>query len=317
MSIEGLSFMTQVVLCILFYNYLDLHWLLYVGWAVLVVAMLLGWGARVAFETSGESREGESWLRTTTVVTTGIYSVVRHPMYLSFLLMSLTLVLLSQHWLNALLGAVAMGLMYNDMCREEKSNVEKFGDAYRTYMEQVPRMNLVVGIIRLVARETSPNVKSMHLVAGALVVVGFALMWILDDTVHVMGLSYLAWAIWVVAMVLLFLPMVTLRRRGQVPKGKSYVETRVLVDSGVYALVRHPQYLGWMLMYAAMLLFKPNWILAILGILGMTCVHLFTAQEDGSLMEKFGEPYKRYMEAVPQFNILAGLVRQVRDTGGH
>ena len=40
--------------------------------------------------------------------------------------------------------------LYNDMRREEKSNIERFGDDYRNYMEQVPRMNFVVGTVRLV-----------------------------------------------------------------------------------------------------------------------------------------------------------------------
>lgn len=152
MSIEGLCFIAQVVLSVLFYNDLELNWLLYLGWATFAAAMVLGWRARVAFETRGAAREGESWLHTRRVVASGIYGVVRHPMYLSFFLISLSLVLLSQHWLNAVLGAILMGLIYNDMCREEKGNIERFGDDYRHYMEQVPRMNLVAGIIRLIRR---------------------------------------------------------------------------------------------------------------------------------------------------------------------
>ena len=152
MSIETLAFVGQVVLCILFYNFLELNWLLYLGWAIFAVAMVLGWRARVAFQTRGKSRDGESWLHTRTVVATGVYAVVRHPMYLSFLLISLSLVFLSQHWLNALLGAVVMGSLYNDMCREEQSSLERFGDEYREYMRHVPRMNLVAGIIRFIRR---------------------------------------------------------------------------------------------------------------------------------------------------------------------
>jgi hypothetical protein len=45
-----------------------------------------------------------------------------------------------------------MGLLYNDMCREEQSSIERFGDEYRRYMEHVPRMNFVAGIIRLMRR---------------------------------------------------------------------------------------------------------------------------------------------------------------------
>jgi protein-S-isoprenylcysteine O-methyltransferase Ste14 len=42
-----------------------------------------------------------------------------------------------------------VGLLYNDMRREEKGNLETFGDDYGRYMEYVPRMNLVTGIIRV------------------------------------------------------------------------------------------------------------------------------------------------------------------------
>lgn len=152
MSIQALCFIGQVVLCIRFFNSLRLDWLVYLGWTILAFALVLGWRARVAFETEGQSREGDSWLHTQTVVSSGVYAVVRHPMYLSFLLVPLTLVCLSQHWLNAVLGAVVMGLLYNDMRREEKSNIERFGDDYRNYMAQVPRMNLLAGIVRLVRR---------------------------------------------------------------------------------------------------------------------------------------------------------------------
>jgi len=35
---------------------------------------------------------------------------------------------------------------------EEQENTRKFGDDYRCYMEEVPRMNFVVGIIKLLRR---------------------------------------------------------------------------------------------------------------------------------------------------------------------
>lgn len=152
MVVEGLAFLAQLVLCILFYNYLALSWLCYLGWALLGAAMILGWRARVAFETKGEAPEDEGWLHTTVVVDSGVYGLVRHPMYLSFMLISLALVLLSQHWLNALLGALLVGLIYSDMGREEKSALAKFGDAYRDYMERVPRVNLVAGMVRKARR---------------------------------------------------------------------------------------------------------------------------------------------------------------------
>ena len=149
----------------------------------------------------------------------------------------------------------------------------------------------------------------MHYVAGALLLVQFALMWVLDDSVDVKGLQYLAWAIWLVAVTLLAVSMVTLRSRGQVQEGRSCVETEAIITTGVYALVRHPLYLGWMLMYLAMVVFKPNWILALLGIAGAACVYRFTVQEEILLQQKFGESYRRYLQAVPRFNPVAGALR--------
>jgi protein-S-isoprenylcysteine O-methyltransferase Ste14 len=157
--------------------------------------------------------------------------------------------------------------------------------------------------------------EEMHYLAAALLLVQFALLWILDETVEVVGLEYLAWAVWILSMILLFLPMPTLRSRGNVQEGQSYVETESLVESGLYALVRHPQYLGWMLMYVVVFLFEPNWVLALLGVLGAACVVLFTRQEEARLVEKFGEPYTSYMERVPRFNLAAGIIRRLGARG--
>ena len=64
-----------------------------------------------------------------------------------------------------------------------------------------------------------------------------------------------------------------------------------------------------MLMYVAMILFKPNWILALLGIAGGACVYRFTVQGEALLMDKFGDSYRRYMQVVPRFNLVAGGIR--------
>jgi protein-S-isoprenylcysteine O-methyltransferase Ste14 len=149
----------------------------------------------------------------------------------------------------------------------------------------------------------------MHYVAGALLLAQFALVWVLDESIHVDGLEYLAWAVWLVAVALLAASMLTLRSTGQVQEGRSCVETEALVATGAYSLVRHPLYLGWILMYVAMVLFKPNWILAIAGIAGAACVYRFTVQEEALLKEKFDEAYRHYMRAVPRFNLVAGVIR--------
>lgn len=70
---------------------------------------------------------------TTTLVDTGIYSVVRHLQYLGFLMFIPVLVLLSQHWLSAALGIPAGLLFYRDVVKEEQGNITKFGEEYVTW----------------------------------------------------------------------------------------------------------------------------------------------------------------------------------------
>jgi protein-S-isoprenylcysteine O-methyltransferase Ste14 len=155
LSLETTALMGQVVLCFLFYNSAGLDWLLYLGWGLLAMAMILGWRARVAFERMGKAAQGQSWLNTTVVIDRGIYAIVRHPMYLSFMLIVLGLAFISQHWLSVILGITLTVLLYDVMRHEEKVNVEKFGDDYVRYMQVVPRVNIIVGITRFLRRERS------------------------------------------------------------------------------------------------------------------------------------------------------------------
>ena len=113
-------------------------------------------------------------------------------------------------------------------------------------------------------------------------------------------------------MVLLALAIQALRSRGRAPEGRSYVETQVLVETGIYGVVRHPMYLGWMLIYGAVLLFNPNLPILVVSVMGAASVYLVARQEDGRLAARFGEPYRRYMRSVPRMNLLVGLVRLAR-----
>ena len=64
-------------------------------------------------------------------------------------------------------------------------------------------------------------------------------------------LRIIGWVIWAFSVVFGFLPMFIFRRRGGVARGKSYMHTTRLVDSGLYAIVRHPQYLAGILLNIA------------------------------------------------------------------
>lgn len=114
-------------------------------------------------------------------------------------------------------------------------------------------------------------------------------------------------------MVLVMAPIVMFPRRGGVPKGKSFVGTTRIVDTGIYALVRHPQYTGWIYaIFVTTLLWYPHWLFAVLGIMGAVLTYFLIKEEDKSLIEKFGDGYIDYMRKVPRMNVFLGIVRALR-----
>ena len=120
----------------------------------------------------------------------------------------------------------------------------------------------------------------------------------------------LGWVVWAIGMVLVMSPIIMFPHRGGVPKGKSFVHTSRLVDTGMYAIVRHPQYLGGILsIFVTTLLFYPHWLFAILGIPGAAILYWSAKKEEGHLLERFGDDYRTYMQRVPRMNILLGIFR--------
>jgi protein-S-isoprenylcysteine O-methyltransferase Ste14 len=79
----------------------------------------------------------------------------------------------------------------------------------------------------------------------------------------------LGWVILWISAIFGWLPMFTLKKWGGVSKGKDYIHTTVLVDRGVYAIVRHPQYLAGMLMALALPLISQHWAVALPGVVAV------------------------------------------------
>ena len=76
-----------------------------------------------------------------TLVTTGIYRLIRHPMYASQLLMMIAQLLLLQNWLAGPTGLLFFIPFYILRVQaEEKMMLDTFGDQYRDYMQNVGRI---------------------------------------------------------------------------------------------------------------------------------------------------------------------------------
>ncbi len=72
--------------------------------------------------------------------TRGIYSISRHPIYLSWFSIFISMGIASASWVYFLLALVSLALIRNAlMIPEERECSERFGNAYKEYMNKTPR----------------------------------------------------------------------------------------------------------------------------------------------------------------------------------
>ncbi|MBN1428542.1 MAG: isoprenylcysteine carboxylmethyltransferase family protein [Anaerolineae bacterium] len=125
-------------------------------------------------------------------------------------------------------------------------------------------------------------------------------------------IQWIGWGVWAISVIFGFAPIYILGRKGGVPKGKSYVETTRLVDTGLYSIVRHPQYLAGILFNLAMMLISPHWSVIGLGMVSAVLIYFDIRAADQEGIEKFGDAYRDYMQRVPRANFLLGIARLIK-----
>ena len=84
----------------------------------------------------------------TGLIERGIYGIVRHPMYLGAMICFLSYFFFHPHWLILLISSANIAIIYRFILQGEQQNITKLEDAYKRYMETVPRINLLAGIFR-------------------------------------------------------------------------------------------------------------------------------------------------------------------------
>jgi len=153
-TLVSILFISQIIVGIyLLSDVSQIEILAYIGVGLYVFSgIVFGWLPVIEFRKKGRVRKGRSYIHTTKLVDTGIYSIVRHPQFVTFILWAIAGMLLFQHWIIIILGIPIIPLTYIDLIRADKDAIEKFGDDYKTYMKKVPRTNFLLGIIRRLQR---------------------------------------------------------------------------------------------------------------------------------------------------------------------
>ena len=114
------------------------------------------------------------------------------------------------------------------------------------------------------------------------------------------------------SVIFMFPPFLHLSRHGGRRQGMPYYRTTVLVDRGLYSVVRHPQYVGYILLVLGLAALARSVGSALLAGLAALAFYAQSIREEEHCLERFGAPYADYMRRVPRFNVLAGILRSLR-----
>ena len=112
-----------------------------ISWLLLVGSLLLAVHAFSLFRLLGKAAapppgsSNVAFENTTQLITVCAYRYIRHPMYSSLLLLAWGAFLKDVTVLTALSVLVASVFLYATARVEEKENIERFGDAYESYMK--------------------------------------------------------------------------------------------------------------------------------------------------------------------------------------
>ena len=86
-----------------------------------------------------------------------------------------------------------------------------------------------------------------------------------------------------------------------------------LATTGPYAYIRHPQYVGFILIMLGFLFQWPTLITLIMFPILVTMYVKLARREEGEVLAEFGAEYRRYMESTPEFIPRIGSQRRMRE----
>jgi len=139
----------------------------------------------------------------------------------------------------------------------------------------------------------------------------FILVWIIDSFI----LRYTTFlngsvpvAVRIPLAVIFFVLAGTLSRRGLSIVFGEVRETPGVIRKGIFGRVRHPVYLGEILLYLGFLSLNISLAAAAIWLLAIGFLHYLSRYEERLLIDRFGDDYRRYMREVPMW--IPGIKRK-------
>ena len=73
------------------------------------------------------------------------------------------------------------------------------------------------------------------------------------------------------------------------------------LSKGVYAISRHPGYLGFFLAYAGIGIACASWVFLLCALVWIVSWQFEVDEEEDILLEKYGDTYRQYMDRTPRW----------------
>jgi protein-S-isoprenylcysteine O-methyltransferase Ste14 len=118
-TFASLLFISQIIFGIyLLSEVSQIEILAYMGVGLYVFSgLIFGILPTFEFRKKGGVKKGKNYIHTTKIVDTGIYSIIRHPQYVTFIIFAFAGMLLFQHWIIILIGTLIILLIYIDLTK--------------------------------------------------------------------------------------------------------------------------------------------------------------------------------------------------------
>ena len=151
--------------------------------------------------------------------------------------------------------------------------------------------------------------QAVMILSGVLFVLQFFLFMFYYDFLGVVIIRWIGWILLILAFLLFTLSKSALKQHGAPEENKSWAFTTVLVQQGIYRVVRHPFSIGWIIMTIGLALVSQYWLSVLCMIMQLPLLVFGMVSEEEMNIGKFETEYINYQKSVPMANLFKGLVR--------
>jgi protein-S-isoprenylcysteine O-methyltransferase Ste14 len=131
-SFESIYLLVLLNIRVWFHDPFSLHQV--ISWIFLILSAYFGLAGYILLKSKGKA--AQNFENTTVLVKSGVYKLIRHPLYFSLFLLGTGVMMKDLSIASILLGTVNFIAVFFTALTEEKEMAGKFGEPYMEYMKE-------------------------------------------------------------------------------------------------------------------------------------------------------------------------------------